>query len=217
MNSTNRRTLLAATLLTLLAFAAAACAGATSTSSSPSPEASVPDNDPGSDVPSTTPPADPDTPVSSPPGTATGDAAAGTQPAGQPLASGGTVTVELDPDGDGPEAPRTRTVTCPDDGSPGTVRGDDPFDFGGPLADAAAACAALADAAVQGALAPPPADQICTEIFGGPAVAHLTGEVLIGGDALAPVDRTVTRANGCEIAAWDALAPLVGPAPPFTE
>ncbi len=184
-------------LLTAVAMAASACAGGTSTSPSASPG-----------------PTGPTQPTSD-------DPAAGTMPSGTgeiPAGASGSLTVELDPDGpDGPEAARTRTLACAGDGSPAQVSGDEPFDWGGPLADAEAACAALEDSAVLDALAPPPADQICTEIFGGPSVAHLTGELLIGGDAISTIDRTVTRANGCEIAAWDTLAPLLGPPPPFTD
>jgi hypothetical protein len=45
----------------------------------------------------------------------------------------------------------------------------------------------------------------CTEIYGGPDVATITGSV--DGE---PVDATVTRSNGCEIARWDALEPVLG-------
>lgn len=46
----------------------------------------------------------------------------------------------------------------------------------------------------------------CTEIYGGPDVAHVVGT--IGGAA---VDTVVDRANGCGIADWDLLADLLGP------
>jgi hypothetical protein len=63
------------------------------------------------------------------------------------------------------------------------------------------ACAALADPAVvtrlvQGA----PQDQVCTEIYGGPDLATITGTI---DDQ--PVDTVVDRANGCGINDWDVL------------
>lgn len=53
----------------------------------------------------------------------------------------------------------------------------------------------------------PPADRICTEVYGGPQVATITGA--IDGDA---VDTKVGRTNGCEIDTWDRL--LTGVLPP---
>ena len=48
-------------------------------------------------------------------------------------------------------------------------------------------------------------DRICTEIYGGPQVATLTGTL---DDT--PVDATIDRANGCGIDDWDRLlAPLL--------
>lgn len=68
---------------------------------------------------------------------------------------------------------------------------------------AAAACALVA--AHPGVLAPPPRDQLCTQQYGGPEVATVTG-TLDG----APVDRRFTRTDGCGIAAWAAAVPLLG-------
>ena len=49
---------------------------------------------------------------------------------------------------------------------------------------------------------------MCTEIYGGPDVATITGDI----DG-APVDTTVDRANGCGIDDWDTvLAGLLPPA-----
>ncbi len=52
-----------------------------------------------------------------------------------------------------------------------------------------------------------PADQACTEIYGGPDEARIVGE--IDGEA---VDATITRSNGCEIDAWESLVGLLPPA-----
>ena len=65
-------------------------------------------------------------------------------------------------------------------------------------------CAALETGEGAAALQKPAADQACTMIFGGPQKAEITGTV----DG-SPVETTITRANGCEIARWDALAPVV--------
>jgi hypothetical protein len=70
--------------------------------------------------------------------------------------------------------------------------------------DPEAACAALE--ALDDPFAPLPDDMVCTEIYGGPEQARVTGTW--GGS---PVDLTVSRRNGCEIAQWDSLVPLLPP------
>lgn len=72
---------------------------------------------------------------------------------------------------------------------------------------AAAACAALKDNAAL--LSPPPrnTDQVCTEQYGGPQQATVTGIV---DDT--PVEITFSRTNGCEISAWNAVKSILGPA-----
>lgn len=55
--------------------------------------------------------------------------------------------------------------------------------------------------------APLPPDQICSQQFGGPQTAKVTG--LWRGE---PVDLTLSRVNGCFISQWDSLVPLVPPA-----
>ena len=65
-----------------------------------------------------------------------------------------------------------------------------------------AACAALA--ANRDALAPVPRDVACTQIYGGPARAEVVGTV--DGER---VSAELSRHNGCEIARWDALEPVV--------
>ncbi|AMM31211.1 Subtilisin inhibitor-like protein [Sinomonas atrocyanea] len=68
---------------------------------------------------------------------------------------------------------------------------------------AAAACALIA--ARPEVLAPPPRDQLCTQQYGGPEVATVTGTV--NG---ARVDRRFTRTDGCGISAWAIATPLLG-------
>jgi hypothetical protein len=51
--------------------------------------------------------------------------------------------------------------------------------------------------------APPPADQPCTMIYGGPGKATVTG-TLNG----TPINATFTRSGGCEIARWDRMVEL---------
>ncbi len=62
---------------------------------------------------------------------------------------------------------------------------------------------------VQGA----PGDLVCTEQYGGPDVATITGS--LGG---APVDTSIDRVDGCGIGDWDILlAAILPPALGFTE
>jgi hypothetical protein len=63
------------------------------------------------------------------------------------------------------------------------------------------ACLALAGADAQELLTQgQPADQICTQIFGGPDIAFISGE--IDGQS---VSVEIKRNDGCGIAAWDLL------------
>lgn len=72
---------------------------------------------------------------------------------------------------------------------------------------------AACDALLKADLTPPPADQVCTEIYGGPETASIKGTVK--GVA---VDRAFDRANGCGISAWESLGVVlpepVGVQPP---
>lgn len=128
------------------------------------------------------------TPEPAPTGPGPTATAAGTTAAATP--AGTSLTVTLDETGSG--AVRTTTLTC------------DPA--GGDHPDPTAACAALAAAGPR-AFDPPPGDQVCTQLFGGPQVAVVEGIV-----AGAPVSARFSRTDGCEIARWDALAPLLGSA-----
>jgi len=72
---------------------------------------------------------------------------------------------------------------------------------------AEAACAALKNNA---ALLSPPTKgsaQACTEQYGGPQRATVTGTV-----DETPIDATFARTNGCEISAWNAAQDILGPA-----
>ena len=71
--------------------------------------------------------------------------------------------------------------------------------------DSEAACTALQ--ALDDPFAPLPKDMACTEQYGGPQEARVTGTW--NGS---PVDLTVRRTNGCDIAQWDSVVPLL-PAP----
>jgi hypothetical protein len=56
--------------------------------------------------------------------------------------------------------------------------------------------------------APVPAGTACTMIYGGRQIARVTGT--LAGEA---IDATFNRSNGCEIARWQRLGFLFGPAP----
>ena len=81
---------------------------------------------------------------------------------------------------------------------------------GGDHPDAQRACNALAAAKTQAKdpFAPPPQDQMCTQIYGGPQVATVKGTW-----QGKPVTATFTRKNGCELKRWSDLGPLFGKLP----
>lgn len=113
--------------------------------------------------------------------------------------------------GDGyPEAELDITIEHPDIETVSytvSCGGDDAAVEGAGL-DPDEACEVLADpAAVERLVEGPPQNQICTEIYGGPDVATISGT--IDGQA---VDTTVDRTNGCGISEWDDL--LAGLLPP---
>ena len=118
----------------------------------------------------------------------------GSESSDEPPAAGGTepdppateLTIAYWPDGrDGPA--REATLTCDPDG--------------GTHPRPAEACEALrADA---DALAPLPPDLMCTQIYGGPEEAEITGT--LDGEQ---VQASFSRQNGCEIDRWDRLADL---------
>ena len=70
------------------------------------------------------------------------------------------------------------------------------------------ACTALGNVGVVERLVEgPPADQMCTENYGGPDVATITGT--LGGTS---VEATVNRTNGCGISDWEQLLADILPA-----
>jgi hypothetical protein len=93
------------------------------------------------------------------------------------------LTILYWPEGPGGE-PVEAALTCDPDG--------------GSHPDPAAACAALLEN--EDALEPVEGDVACTEIYGGNQVARITGS---------GIQSSFSRENGCEIARWDALQPVL--------
>jgi hypothetical protein len=99
------------------------------------------------------------------------------------------------------------TVTVHDVGS----RADGTYELrchpgGGSHPDARGACSKLDRNTTWGTspFAPVAPGTLCTMQYGGPATAHVTGTW-----AGRPVDAEFDRADGCEIARWDTLVPLL--------
>jgi Subtilisin inhibitor-like len=124
-------------------------------------------------------------------GTEAGSTVAGDEPVG-----GGSdlpsseLEIRIWPGGREAGAPTVYTLTCLPDG--------------GTLPSPAKACQTLAQTPY--VFEPPPTDQMCTEQYGGPAVAEMEGRF----QDIA-IDAQFSRINGCEIARWDragALLPL---------
>ncbi|WP_369068869.1 SSI family serine proteinase inhibitor [Kineococcus terrestris] len=105
----------------------------------------------------------------------------------------GELTVTVD---DGAGQVSTWTLVCGEDGGAG---GDHP--------DAAGACAALQGQ--RDPFRPVPADMMCTQVWGGPQTATVEGTW-----AGQPVRASFDRTDGCQIARWDRLAPLLQPGVP---
>jgi hypothetical protein len=102
-------------------------------------------------------------------------------PAAQP--SFADLVVEVDADGAGGEPPKTADVSC--------ETADD------------APCAGLTAAAFE----PTPRGTACTQVFGGPEKATVTG-TFDGKE----IDAEFSRENGCEIARWEEAKTLLGAA-----
>jgi hypothetical protein len=96
-------------------------------------------------------------------------------------ASSTELTIVVWPQGDGGPS-RTWTLAC------------DPV--GGSLPAARSACSRV----TREALRPLPRDSICTQVYGGPQKARITGEI----DGRA-VDARFSRTNGCEIHRWNGV------------
>lgn len=95
-------------------------------------------------------------------------------------APGTTLTITVWPDGRG-KASKTWTLRC--------------APVGGNLPRAARACSSLA--ALRNPFAPVPPDALCTEIYGGPAVALVTGR-----HKGRRVNARFGRTDGCQISRW---------------
>ncbi|MFF7244798.1 SSI family serine proteinase inhibitor [Embleya sp. NPDC008237] len=92
---------------------------------------------------------------------------------------------------DNPEGVQTYTLEC--------------HPAGGSHPGPAGACDRLDATTADGdPFAPVPAGARCTMIYGGPATARITGTW-----AGRPVDAGFNRTNGCEIARWDNLVPVL--------
>jgi hypothetical protein len=123
-------------------------------------------------------------------------------PAGRPAAtapSGSAIELTVAYD-DGAGTKRTGSLTCRDGDTRATGALADP---GRP--SAATLCAkarALADLLTT----PPDRDRMCTQIYGGPETARVTGTI----DGR-KVDRRFSRTNGCEIADFQRAAALLQP------
>lgn len=105
---------------------------------------------------------------------------------GAPVAADLTIAVS-----DGRTSTTTYTLTC------------EPT--GGTHPQPASACDQLANADLS-VFDPVPQGSACTDIFGGPQTATVTGTV-----AGKPVDASFNRSGGCEIERWNAVQVLLGP------
>jgi hypothetical protein len=113
------------------------------------------------------------------------------QPAASAPADGGETALTIVVKDDATAAPQTWTLTCAPPG--------------GTHPDAAGACAALA--ALDDPFKPLDPSLACTQVYGGPQTAVVTGTY-----QGAPVNASFARTNGCEIAQWRALHALLGSA-----
>ncbi|MEU3744832.1 MULTISPECIES: SSI family serine proteinase inhibitor [Streptomyces] len=105
--------------------------------------------------------------------------------------------------------PDTLTVKVAESGRPGA---DGTFELtcddraGGTHPAAEDACARLEDHAQAGTnpFKPVPRDAMCTQVYGGTAVAHVTGTW-----QGRKIDSRFSRVNGCEIDRWTDLQPVL--------
>jgi Subtilisin inhibitor-like len=105
-----------------------------------------------------------------------------------------------------PASDRTNLVIMVDDGAGGRTTWTLTCDpLGGSHPDPAAACRAL-EARGSTALPPVRKDVACTEIYGGPQRATITGTW-----QGRQVRSSFSRVNGCEISRWDQLKGLLPP------
>ncbi|MFD7439791.1 SSI family serine proteinase inhibitor [Streptomyces sp. NPDC059909] len=108
-----------------------------------------------------------------------------------------------------PEEPQDRlTLITADTGNP---MADGTYELtcgpvGGTHPEAEAACDRLEELRQEGEdpFASVSRDAMCTQMYGGPATAHVTGTW-----RGRTVDATFDRSNGCEIARWQTLEPVL--------
>jgi hypothetical protein len=117
--------------------------------------------------------------------------------------AGGDVTTDPAPDGGGGGADTSLTVVVTTGAGNGrqtyTLVCDPP---GGDHPDPVAACRALNR--LKDPFAPVPSGTMCTEVYGGPQTATVTGT--FHGE---PVSAEFSRTDGCQIARWDEHAALL--------
>ncbi len=114
------------------------------------------------------------------------------QPAPSP-SDGTRLTISLQ---DSPDAAPVEYVLECVDGHPGP---------GTTLPNASAACGVVAALGAEFFTAVPDKNLLCTEIYGGPQTAQISGTV----DGT-PVQARFARTNGCEISRWNAVQEILG-------
>jgi predicted small secreted protein len=112
----------------------------------------------------------------------------GQPPSGSGATQGGTTELTIAVSAGGGRGERTYSLVC------------DPA--GGDHPDPGAACRLLSE--LKDPFAPVPPDAMCTEIYGGPQTATVTGT--LRGE---PVTARFSRTDGCQIARWDKHAVLL--------
>lgn len=213
MKQNSRQLMILITIVGGITLIAAACGDSTTNVGAPtdgvatdapaptSPTTTTATTDPNA-VP-TSAPIDPISPTTAPaPGVTTSARFGGPLGAGPyPIAD---ISVEVHADGTDSPVISSYRLSCL--GDTATVMGD------GPESDAQM-CLAVGKPDVRSLLVTgPPADRMCTEIYGGPDVAVFTGT--LDGEVVA---FTASRVNGCAIGEWDnTLADLLPRPVPMT-
>lgn len=141
-------------------------------------------------VPPTSTPATPEPSSSATAGTPDGDGSTAPAPDGDYTAEL-QVTVTSEPGGDGQEY----VLQCD---------GDEPSPASN-VPSPAEACALVQDSAEALFFTESDPTLQCTQQYGGPQTATVTGTV----DGQ-PVDTSFSRTDGCEISRWDAMEPILG-------
>ena len=180
------------TLVVFLAVTAGLVSGCSGTPDSGTSGSTAPSTNPGSSssLPAGSAAPSPDTETSVP-----APAPASSRPSAGPGQGNAELAITVVPSQGAPEVDYTLVCTS---GTPAPESSHP---------NAAAACAAIK--ANPDILAPvkPASSQACTQQYGGPQKATITGVV----DGVA-VDSSFARTNGCEISAWDAAKDVLGAA-----